>query len=335
VNQTVHPYEIVISDDGSKDNTIKLVETFISKHDNSSISFKLVFNNNGHGVCKNFENAFKNTTGDVVFLCDQDDIWTSDKIEKMLRVFEERPENVAFHDAEAFTETNHEMMLLNYRLMKGIREQSSEKLLKIEKSKYLPAATKYCLIQGMCVCVRREYLMRILPLSRGANHDDWLLFCAQADDTIVALKEVLGYYRIHEHNTAGIGTINIRKRSLKERITEFDAQGKKNISGRYIWFNDVSDYLGESLTGDEKTDRIINYFSKERIELLSGKKVFSTIKIVRKLKEGVYAAEGKIVALHDIHFLWKYTRRYRRNYFERLEHEMRRNCTRGENRVRE
>ncbi len=325
VNQTVLPFEIVISDDGSHDQTIQIVERFIAQYSDSSIFFRLIINNNEHGVRGNFENAFIHTTGDIVFLCDQDDIWLPDKIEKMLCVMENRSEAVAFHDAEAFSESDHKMTLLNYRLMKGVREKRSDRVWKIEKKKYLPTATKYCLIQGMCVCVRRDYLMKILPLSKGANHDDWLLFCAQADNSIVAVNEVLSYYRIHEHNTAGIGTINIRKRSLAERIRKFDEQGKRNISERYIWFNDVSDYLGETLTGEAQTDRIIDYFSNERIKVLESNKIESSIKIIREKKKGIYGAEGNIVALHDLFFVWRYTLKYRRRYFENIEDEFRKN----------
>ena len=74
--------ELLISDDGSTDNTISIIQSYndsrihILNHvPNSSYS--------GHEkVSSNFENALKNAHGDYIFLSDQDDIWCKDKVKK-------------------------------------------------------------------------------------------------------------------------------------------------------------------------------------------------------------------------------------------------------------
>jgi glycosyltransferase involved in cell wall biosynthesis len=44
--------------------------------------------NNGKGFNTNFKNALKNMTGDIIFICDQDDVWLEDKIEKVITTFD-------------------------------------------------------------------------------------------------------------------------------------------------------------------------------------------------------------------------------------------------------
>ena len=75
VNQSVLPNEIVISDDGSSDKTVSIVNQFMQEHKNDGIDIRLIKNQKGkRGVLGIFENAIINTTGDIIFLSDQDDI---------------------------------------------------------------------------------------------------------------------------------------------------------------------------------------------------------------------------------------------------------------------
>ena len=40
------------------------------------------------GVVKNFQNAVEHCLGDIIFLSDQDDVWLPNKVDKVLREFE-------------------------------------------------------------------------------------------------------------------------------------------------------------------------------------------------------------------------------------------------------
>ena len=66
--------EIIISDDHSTDNTIKIIQEL--KDDR----IKIFYNKGEKGFTSNFENAIRLATGDVVFLSDQDDIWLPGKV---------------------------------------------------------------------------------------------------------------------------------------------------------------------------------------------------------------------------------------------------------------
>src|SRR5687768_2514416 len=78
--QTTPPNEIVICDDGSTDDTIACIDRVKKNH--PAIDWKIKRNTANLGYVKNFEQAVLLTTGDIVFLSDQDDVWLPEKVQK-------------------------------------------------------------------------------------------------------------------------------------------------------------------------------------------------------------------------------------------------------------
>ena len=85
--------EIVISDDGSKDHTIQMVDSLDKR-------IKVFLNEGKHGVVPNFENALKHSSGDYIFFSDQDDIWSPDKVERCLHALEDS--DLVVHNSRVF-----------------------------------------------------------------------------------------------------------------------------------------------------------------------------------------------------------------------------------------
>lgn len=78
--------EVLIFDDVSKDNSFQLIKDYIKK--NGLNSWSVFENPQNYGWKKNFYNGIKACTGDIIFTCDQDDIWVTDKIETMANAIE-------------------------------------------------------------------------------------------------------------------------------------------------------------------------------------------------------------------------------------------------------
>ena len=83
--------ELIISDDSSADETLSILKSF----NDSRIK---IFNHtppkglSGHIYATiNFENALKEAKGDYIFLSDQDDVWTDDKVEVMMKHLQYKP----------------------------------------------------------------------------------------------------------------------------------------------------------------------------------------------------------------------------------------------------
>ena len=95
-DQILLPFEVVITDDCSTDNTLEIIQEF-----SNSLNIKYFPNEKSLKVTKNFEKAISLCTGDIILMCDQDDLWYPDKLAKTHTYFQENPTNlVVFSDAE-------------------------------------------------------------------------------------------------------------------------------------------------------------------------------------------------------------------------------------------
>lgn len=97
VEQIQLPDELVICDDASTDETVDIINKF---KENCNIKIKLYINKQNLGFRKNFEKCISLCSNDIIFLCDQDDIWLPDKVKIFMQAFESDSNLVyAFSDA--------------------------------------------------------------------------------------------------------------------------------------------------------------------------------------------------------------------------------------------
>lgn len=86
-DQTRNPDEVIIMNDCSSDNTVEMIKDFIKEF--ALENWNIINNISNLGWRKNFIEGLKKSTGDYIFLCDQDDIWHNDKIECMTKALDE------------------------------------------------------------------------------------------------------------------------------------------------------------------------------------------------------------------------------------------------------
>ena len=183
LNQTVVPDEILISDDGSLDQTVRIAKQYIENHkDLPGIVVRT--DNPRHGIGGNFEWAIRHTTGDVIFICGQDDIWLPEKIEHVVNAFQANP------GAEPLPLWPVNSILHNLTC-------TDNKAVHIPRERYLEPVISTVLISGPAACISRSFSEKSLPIPDGLPEDWWLQFCAVADDKAYYVDEILTRYRIH------------------------------------------------------------------------------------------------------------------------------------------
>ena len=204
--QTRKVDEIVISDDGSKDATLELVKK-VSEHEAAEgIDFVVVTDNPRHGYCGNFEWAIKHTTGDLIFLSDQDDVWMPEKVERVCFVQAKYPDALCIiHNASMIDEDNRPVAGEFHRIIKLDKLPSDENnVVRIDRAIFLEPATSSALANGMVMCISRKILDTILPFPKTWGlHDCWIGFSAVCMDSCWYLSEQLAQYRLHGQNTCG------------------------------------------------------------------------------------------------------------------------------------
>lgn len=75
--QTRLPDELIICDDGSRDETVSIIKKFA---DHAPFPVQVYHNDKNHGVVENFSKAIALCVGDLIAFSDQDDVWLPRKL---------------------------------------------------------------------------------------------------------------------------------------------------------------------------------------------------------------------------------------------------------------
>ena len=193
VNQTKSVDEIIICDDGSTDNTIKIVQESASTY--KHLDFKIFQNKKNIGVLKNFEKALSLCEGDIVFLSDQDDIWFPEKVETIINFFEKCPyKDIVITNASLIDKYNN---LLSDKTLFDCVGLSTDILSKANNDNLIDLFINFNRATGAtmaiknCVPIRFNYETPIL-------HDYILAIEALARNSLGIIEQPLIKYRIHQ-----------------------------------------------------------------------------------------------------------------------------------------
>lgn len=183
VHQSMLPYELVVSDDCSTDRTIDVLQNFAQS---APFPVKIHKNSFNKGYSKNFENAINHCSGDLIFICDQDDLWLPIKIETMVDFMKCRPKLI-------LAVNNCELVDNN------LRRSGIAKIDQIHQ--YFGNIDKY--VPGCCTVFRKSFKNLFLPIIHEYDYyDGWLHYIAKSLKMRGVCRNVLQYYRIHENNTS-------------------------------------------------------------------------------------------------------------------------------------
>jgi glycosyltransferase involved in cell wall biosynthesis len=169
--------EILISDDGSTDDTIAILESY------KDIRIK-VYKNNFKNHIQNFEFLLFQAKGDFVFLSDQDDVWLKNKVEVSLSYLKK-----------------FDLILADCYIVDSdlnvIRDTIyfNEPRIGLLKNFYKNIYT------GCCLAFRKEVLKYALPFPAKINsHDTWLGLVCEMFFRVALIPEKLILFRRHGEN---------------------------------------------------------------------------------------------------------------------------------------
>lgn len=185
--------ELIVSDDFPSGKTRAVVEA-ISSQDKRIIYLE----GPGKGVVKNFENALKACSGDVIFLSDQDDVWLPGKVEAVMKEVENGAKLV-LHDA-SITDADLQITSPSCFEVHGANASFARNLLKNT-------------FVGCCMAFTKDLLDMTMPFPEGiAMHDWWIaLIALKKNQKTVLLKKPFILWRRHGENVTGGKTGTVQK----------------------------------------------------------------------------------------------------------------------------
>jgi glycosyltransferase involved in cell wall biosynthesis len=245
--------EIVISDDASTDRCIEIAEALAANQGladdlpPSAPQLRVIRNAQPLGITKNFEQAVRACTGDLIALCDQDDAWHLGKLATMKAEFDRRPTLLLLHtDARLVDSAGGK---ISDSLFSALDVRSFE-LHWLHKGRGINVYMRRNLATGATTLFRRSLLDHALPFPMEWLHDEWLAAVAAALGGVDVLEAPLIDYRQHANNQVGA-----RQRTLREKVAMAFAARNQSAAARVVKFEILLERL--LALGDAVSPRVI------------------------------------------------------------------------------
>ena len=252
VNQEREADEVLIFDDGSNDGTSEFIEKYIIKNKLNN-TWKVIVNEENKGWRRNFVEGIWSSTGDLVFPCDQDDIWHKDKLKVM--------EDIMINNPQIKVLTTNVTNLYD----NSKREQSSDQNEKLEKVSWTKHIFKVD-APGCVFCIRKEIVEKSKNYYNVEYaHDDYFWKLGLFVDGLYNYNKDMIDYRRHDDSTF---SVEVRKnRNSKARI--------KWINMALDYCKDLTDYVKNDDTIVEK-DKKLKIIKRNRNYLSLRNKFYKT-----------------------------------------------------------
>jgi glycosyltransferase involved in cell wall biosynthesis len=205
VNQTYTAIEIIAVDDCSTDKTFDILTVYAAKYP----QFKIYRNEKNLGFTANFERAVTLCRGELIALCDQDDLWHPQKIELQVNAI---ADNVfIYHDSEFVHEDGSSM------------DKKMSDLMNLYRGANPLAFLFFNCVSGHSILMKKSLLDLALPLKKDYFHDWWLAYVATNIGSIDFITQCLVKYRQHDKSETNILKLDREKDKYKmSSIENFD-----------------------------------------------------------------------------------------------------------------
>lgn len=220
VRQHRLPDELIICDDGSRDETLEIIERCKSS---AGFPVHTHVSTENLGSTKNFEQAVRLCRGDVIALSDQDDVWAPSKLSIIEQSLEENPRaGFVFSNAAMVGE---DLSPLGYRLWDAVHFSARERRL-FERGLATAVLVRFNVVTGATMAFRSRYRDDVLPIPPRWVHDGWMALVLSTLAPCAFVDQDLIQYR--QHSGQQIGG---RRHSFREKIAIARSQDERTLRG--------------------------------------------------------------------------------------------------------
>ncbi|TFD86284.1 glycosyltransferase family 2 protein [Cryobacterium serini] len=297
LEQTLAPDEIIVSDDGSSDDTVQIIETTFAAwqeaHPGARIALRVVRNATPLGVTANFEQALKLCIGDLLALSDQDDLWHSGRLARMTAEFSSRPTLQLLHtDARLVDATGKP---LGTTLLKTLGVSPADQQA-VHIGRAIHLLLRRNIVTGATMMLRRELLQVARPFPAAWVHDEWLAVVAAATGVVDLINEPLIDYR--QHGSQQIGASSLDTAGKLARLRAPGGERNASLLARSLVLNERAPHLRPSVAAPILAAIAGKVAHEQMRSALPVQRVRRIGPIVRESRRGRYASYG--LGLQDV-----------------------------------
>jgi len=291
------PTEIVVADDGSTDGTLAIVRDALARAQSLGITVTLLPDRLGRGVTANFERAIAATTGEVVVLSDQDDVWHPSRLANVDAAFSADPDLLFQHNnARLVDETGTPLGLTLFTALE-VTESDREQ---INADNGFDVYLHRNLATGATVAFRRTLFDLASPLPSEWIHDEWLAIIASAVGTVRVTDAEVIDYRQHGSNQIGVAAPTLLYRAQRMLATSPDRNSTLARRAEVLsdWLDAAPAVTAEKRAAAHNKTRFEQQraaLPKPRIARLRG-----ILRANRDNGYALYASQGRLDMLRDL-----------------------------------
>ena len=200
VAQTELPFELVVCDDGSRDETVLILERFART---APFAVRISRNRHNLGYARNFLRAASLCRGDWIAFCDQDDIWL--------------PSKIAYVSAAVANTPDAALVVHQAMLSDATVRSTGRRYPRVPRRRILPRLSQplWFKVPGFCCAFdavlinafpRKRMLPHFFNMERTQGHDRRITWLANVVGSTVVLKEPMAIYRRHAGNNSSLGS---------------------------------------------------------------------------------------------------------------------------------
>jgi glycosyltransferase involved in cell wall biosynthesis len=198
--QTRLPDELIVCDDVSTDDTVAVLERFKRE---APFPVEIHVNEANVGFIANFDRAIGFASGDVIALCDQDDVWLPEKLALIESVVARRADvGLVFSNGDV---VDDELKPLNQSLFE-YAEFTRGRQSRLQRGNAFDVLLDANVVTGATMAFRAQVrdIALPIPLDTGRYHDSWVALIAAATMRAEFLPERLIQYRQHQAQVTGV-----------------------------------------------------------------------------------------------------------------------------------
>lgn len=190
-DQSRLPDELVVCDDRSTDETVKILRAFSTT---APFEVRVYENEKRLGFVGNFARAISETKGDIIFLSDQDDVWYREKLETIVFCYKTSSLPwMVVNNADLAYENGD---LVGHTVFSQFRRAGLQPII------------------GCCTSFREPLKDLLLPVCDVPGIDGWLYDLVRTFEKVTFLQTPLQLYRRHQSNTSNGMTAKLSRVTL-------------------------------------------------------------------------------------------------------------------------